>query len=554
MKTPQLLAQLRGGVQKMAKTKDTRAVIYARYSSHAQRDASIEQQVEACTAYARAGNFRVVDIYADRAVSGRTDRRADFQRMMRDAEVNRFKFVIAWKSNRMGRNMLQAMINEARLNDLGVRVLYTEEDFDDTAAGRFALRSMMNVNQFYSENMAEDIRRGLRDNAMNGKITNGQLPYGYKKGPDGKYAIDEPRAEIVREIFRRVAAGEKQRAIADDLNVRGIHTGRGKPWGRGSFQVILTNERYTGVYVYDDVRVEGGVPQIVSKELFDEVQLVLRRRKSQVRSAGDYLLTGKLFCGECKRPMVGKSGTSRNGDTYYYYACRGRLEHICTKAHARRDLLEPAVARAICDYALQDNVLQWISDSTAAYLQKKAKESPVSALKDELAQVERQIMNILHAIEEGIFTSSTKGRLEELERQKAMLEERIEAERCDLAEISRDDILRGLRLFRKGDIADRRYIARLFDTFLLAVYLYDDKIRLIFSFNGGGKPRKTIDVPVASLFAREHSCSTKPGLQTQQAGFLFFLFLLLLFGRHGCERVAGRQSVRYTEENTVPFT
>ena len=90
----------------------------------------------------------------------------------------------------------------------------------------------------------------------------------------------------------------------------------------------------------------------------------------------------------------------------------------------------------------------------------------------------------------------SKTRLEELERRKAELEERIEAERCDLAEISRDDILRGLRLFRKGDIADRRYIARLFDTFLLAVYLYDDRFRLVFSFDGTGKPKKSITVPM----------------------------------------------------------
>ena len=139
--------------------------------SHSQKDASIEQQIRECLAYARAQNIHIVASYEDRAVSGKTDRRAEFQRMMKDAEKGNFQYVIAWKSNRMGRNMLQAMMNEARLNDMGIRVLYAEEDFDDTAAGRFALRSMMNVNQFYSENMAEDIKRGLHDNAINCKIT-----------------------------------------------------------------------------------------------------------------------------------------------------------------------------------------------------------------------------------------------------------------------------------------------------------------------------------------------------------------------------------------------
>ena len=123
-------------------------IIYARYSSHAQKDASVEQQIRECMAFAKAQGIRIVEVYADRAVSGKTDRRPDFQRMMRDAEKGKFRYVIAWKSNRMGRNMLQAMMNEARLNEMGIRVLYTEEDFDNTAAGRFALRSMMNVNQF----------------------------------------------------------------------------------------------------------------------------------------------------------------------------------------------------------------------------------------------------------------------------------------------------------------------------------------------------------------------------------------------------------------------
>ena len=116
---------------------------------------------------------------------GKTDKRPSFQRMMRDAEQHKFAYVLAWKSNRIGRNMMQALVNESRLVDCGVKVFYAEEDFDDNAAGRFALRSMMNVNQFYIENMAEDVKRGLYDNAKKG-LVNGSLPLGYKRGADGK--------------------------------------------------------------------------------------------------------------------------------------------------------------------------------------------------------------------------------------------------------------------------------------------------------------------------------------------------------------------------------
>ena len=154
------------------------SVLYGRYSSHNQKDISVEQQFEKGYELAAEYGIKIIGTYADRAVSGRTDKRKDFQRMMSDAAKGKFRYVIAWKSNRMGRNMLEALINEARLQELGVRVLYVEEDFDDTAAGRFAARSMMNVNQFYSENMAEDIRRGLYDNASNCMVANGHLPYG----------------------------------------------------------------------------------------------------------------------------------------------------------------------------------------------------------------------------------------------------------------------------------------------------------------------------------------------------------------------------------------
>lgn len=244
-------------------------VIYARYSSHAQKDISIEQQVALDRELADDCGIEIIEVYADRAISGKSAaNRPDFQRMLRDATKGKFQYVIAWKSNRIGRNMVEALTNEIKLNDLGIRILYVEEDFDDTAAGRFAARSMMNVNQFYIENMAEDIIRGLNSNASNCMVTNGHLPFGYKADSNLHYAIDEPSAKIVREIFTRVSNGDKLVDIASDLNRRGIKTSRGREWGRSSFHSILANERYRGIYIYGDYRKEGGIPRIVSDELF----------------------------------------------------------------------------------------------------------------------------------------------------------------------------------------------------------------------------------------------------------------------------------------------
>ena len=465
-----------------------KGVIYARYSSHAQKDASIEQQVEECLKFAQDEGITIVETYADRAVTGKTDRRPNFQKMMKDAEKGKFQYVIAWKSNRMGRNMLEAMINDARLQEIGVRCLYTEEDFDDTAAGRFALRSMMNVNQFYSENMAEDIRRGLRDNAENCMVTNGTLPFGYRKTPELKYELDQPKDAIVREIFSRAACGEPFVDIAADLNARGIRTSRGNLWGKNSFHVLLTNERYTGTYIYGDIRVPGGIPRIVTDELFYKVQEVLKTKKNpqgRHRVNGDYNLTGKLFCGKCKSPMVGMSGTSHTNEKHYYYTCqKKRTEKACNKKNVKRDAIEEAVARAIKEYALQDDIIQWIADSTVEYFRKKEEESHIAILEDELAGAKRAAKNIMTAIEQGIITPTTKSRLLEVEERQAQLTAQIASERADIIAVNREDMIAGLEVFREGDVTDKRFQAKLFDTFLVAVYLYDDDMKIVFSFSG----------------------------------------------------------------------
>ena len=479
---------------------DQPGVIYARYSSHNQKDLSIEQQIEKCQELAREFGIHIMDVYEDRAVSGRTDKRPGFQQMMRDAASLRFKYVVAWKSNRIGRNMMEALINEARLQELGIRILYVEEDFDDTAAGRFAARSMMNVNQFYSENLAEDVRRGLYDNARNCMVANGHLPYGYKADETLHYAIDEPRAEIVREIFTRVASGEPFVDIFDSLNARGITTSFGQPWKRTSLNNIITNERYRGIYLYGDVRIEGGIPRIVSDELFYKVQEVLKVKKNprgRHRVNGDYLLTGKLFCGHCGNPMTGYSGTSRDGVLHYYYVCQQRrLEKTCKKKNVRRDEIELLIAKAIVDNALQDDTIEWIADQTVAYNERKEAESRIGMLEEQLATAKRGIKNILAAIEQGIITPSTRERLQELETEQSQIEGKIAAARADIITVSREDIISGLSMFKGGDLYDKKYQARLFDTFLIAVYLFDDRMKIEFSFTGS---KHTVMIPLGEL-------------------------------------------------------
>lgn len=463
------------------------AVIYARYSSHNQREASIEQQVKQCQEFADRSRLQVVEVYADRAVSGRTDQRPNFQRMLRDAEKKKFKYVIAWKSNRIGRDMLQAMINETRLEEYGVRCLYTEEDFDDTAAGRFALRNMMNVNQFYVENMAEDVMRGMMDNAKK-CMTNGPLPLGYKRADDGRYEIVPEEAEIVKEIFERYHAGDLLVDIINDLNRRGIKTKTGSSWNKNSFRVMFTNEKYIGVYKYAGVRIEDGVPPIIGKELFYAVQNRLHTKKNprgRHRETSDYLLTGKLICGYCGGYMVGMSGTSDNSNKYYYYNCQTRRQQkTCDKKAVRQDWIEQKVAEVVKINVMQDEVIDWLVEGYDRFLQMRRKESLLSVSETELEGVNKAIKNLMKAIEQGIITESTRERLVELEDERRRLEMIITVERAALVDVPRERVEFWMRSFKDGDVRDKKYQAKLIYSFVQAVYLYNNKILIVCNYTG----------------------------------------------------------------------
>lgn len=460
-------------------------VIYARYSSHNQKDISIEQQTDLCQALANDSGITIIDTYADRAVSGKSDKRPEFQRMMTDAAKGKFQYVIAWKSSRIGRNMLEAMVNECRLQDAGVRIIYCEEDFDDTAAGRFAKRSMMNVNQFYIENLAEDTIRGMNSNAEN-CLANGPAPFGYKTDEQLHYVIDSPKDDVVREIFERIARGDKMVDIYTDLNNRGIKTAKGNDWGRSSFQTLLKNEKYRGVYIFNNIRVEGGMPRIVSDELFYKVQEVLKTKKNaqgRHRVNGDYLLTGKLFCGKCGSYMVGMSGTARNGQSHYYYTCRHKKDKGCTKKNVQRDYIELKVAEAIKEYIIRDDVIEWIADIIENYQKEYIENSDYNILQDRLKDIEGSLKNIMNAIEKGIFNSTTNDRILELEAQKRDVLNKSAAIKSECLDVPRERVIAWMDSFKNEDIYNKKSQMKLFNSFLKAVYLYDDKLKIVFSMS-----------------------------------------------------------------------
>ena len=339
-------------------------VIYARFSSHSQTEQSIEGQLKVCYEYARQYGHVVIGEYIDRAQSGTTDNRSDFQRMIEDSEKHAFQGVLVYQLDRFARNRYDSAINKAKLKKNGVRVLSAKENITDDASGILVEGVLESMAEYYSVELAQKITRGMQINAQK-CLSNGSNPgLGYKVNKDRTFSVDEEEAQIVREIFERYAAGDIVADIIRDLNARQYRTSRGKEFNKNSINRILHNRRYIGYYIYKGEETAGGMPRIIDDALFERVQAILEaNKKAPGRTKGkmEYLLTTKLFCGHCKEPMTGYGGTSKTGTRYHYYKCNGSKKGACKKTPVHKEQIEEAVIQT-CLNLFTDERIKFIAD------------------------------------------------------------------------------------------------------------------------------------------------------------------------------------------------
>ena len=487
------------------------AVIYARYSSSGQREESIEGQIRECREFAGRNGLTVVGEYVDKALTGRTDKRPDFQRMLRDSERGIFKAVICWKMDRFARNRYDSAMYKYKLKKNGVRIFYAKESIPDGPEGIILESVMEGYAEYYSENLSQNIRRGYYDSAMELK-TLGRKVLGLRKGPDGRFEIDPATAPVVRRIFEEYAAGEKAKDIINRLNEEGYRTVKGGLFNKNSIRRILQNEKYIGVYEYKDIRVEDGIPAIITRELFDKCQTMLQRhhRAPAAKRDTSFLLTSKIFCGHCGEPMTGDGGTGKSGKVYYYYTCNGRRQHKCKKDRVSKDWIEQVVIEQLVTLVHSDAFINEVADRCMKYQEKEKDDSALRALETRQRENEKAINNMLAAIEAGIITPSTKTRLTELEVERARIEKGIARQLISDPSLDRDQVIYFLERFRDGDITDESYRVFLVDTFLNSVYLYDNN-KLILLLNYTGENSKvTLELVESAIDAKLKSSGFAP--------------------------------------------
>ena len=459
------------------------AVAYARYSSAGQRDVSIEQQLADIRAFAAREGYTIVHEYADHARSGFKDvtARAAFQSMIAAAEKGSYDTIIAWKVDRFGRNREDSAIYKGKLRRFGVRVLYAMEPIPEGSAGVLLEGMLEATAEWYSRQLSENVTRGMTDNAHR-CLYNGTRILGYTRGPDGRYAIQPEEAAIVRNIFDLYRSGWSSARICRQLNDQGLRTSHGKNFAPEGLMRILTNERYTGVYIWGSIRVPDGMPAIIDRSTWEEAQRMKKKTARHVeQGAVDFLLTGRAFCGLCGAAMIGDSGTGKSGTRHYYYSCQAhKARKGCSKKSVSKDFLEAAVVDFILDRVLADEQIEKTADAVMVLQQEELKHSPLAAMEAEQAKILKQIENINNAIAAGIWNSSTSAMLKKLEDQAEDLRVSVETLRYSQAQLlDRDRVIFFLKRFTKGDRQDPLLRRHVIETFVNSVYVYDDHLKLV---------------------------------------------------------------------------
>ncbi len=478
----------------------TNAVVYARYSSHNQTEQSIEGQLAAAKAYADAKGYTIVQEYCDRAVSGRTDNREAFQRMLADCAKHQFEVIIVWKVDRFGRNRQETAFHKHHCKRHGVRVEYVAETLPDGPEGIILESVLEGLAEYYSVQLSQNVRRGMLESAKKRQVLCGCLPFGYRIGEDRKYELDPKTAPFAREVFEKYLQGESLNEITLWLNDMGLRTPKGNKFGKNYVHRMLTNERYAGVYIFKDIiRDEGGMPAIVDRGTFDMIQTSLKNRKKPAGSYGlnEYMLSGKLYCGKCGAQMVGESGIGRNDTKYTYYTClKRKKDHACDKKNVSAEWLEKTVLDEIIPFILDDDVIEFIAMKTYEfYLEDRKKFEQDSSVAGQIADVERSIKNLTKAIAAGVLSDEIINQINELEERKTALLA-IEAERQLEASftLTEAQIRVFLKQFKELDYSDRKCQQKLIDVFVNAIYLYDDHIKVIFNYNEG-----SVSIPLKDL-------------------------------------------------------
>ncbi|EMU52826.1 recombinase family protein [Clostridium butyricum] len=505
-------------------------VAYARYSSDNQREESIDAQIRAINEFASRNNIIISKLYIDEARSATTDNRPNFLEMINDSSLQTFNVVIVHKLDRFARNRYDSAFYKKELKKNNVKVLSVLENLDDTPESVILESVLEGMAEYYSKNLSREVMKGMKETAIQCKHNGGTPPLGYDVLPDKTYTINPEEAKAVQLIFSMYLAGYGYGEIINELDNNCYKTKLGQRFKKTSLYSILNNEKYTGIYIFNKsskknedgkrnshtykseeeiIKIENGIPVIISKEDFIKAQGIMaknKRTKASYRANETYILSGLVKCGCCGFSMVGNvSYSGRNKLKYVTYRCNNRMNNkkACINKGIRREYIEEFVLQQLEEKIFNNGAISYIVKQLNEHHNKQH-----SSLQDDLKHCELQISktdneinNIMKLVMQGFSNPTLINTLTELEQKKETLKIKLlELQQKQKISnlITEEDIKKILSVYKQY-IHDRNYveIKNFISQYVKEVIISEDYINVVFTLPlvvatyGGGEAYRT---------------------------------------------------------------
>ena len=425
---------------------------------------SLDAQKERLEAYCKSqygDDWVLHKLYRD-TESGTHMNRPGLEEMLFDASNKAFTVLLVFRVDRLSRKVreLAQMVDELTKN--GVTLKSITEPFDTaSAAGKMMLQMLGVFAEFEHATIVERTKVGMEKKAKGGDWVGGQVPYGYRLEPEKGLVVNEDEALIVRKVFKMYAFGrEGTQTIVRKLNDAGYRKRSGNKWEKHALLHILRNPLYVGKLRWREVVYEGNHEAIVSNNLFENAQQVLKERAEELNgrlwhNGDERLLSGIIKCVKCRGHMVGVS-TRKNGRKIPYYICSKRWKtHDCDQDYVRADLLEAAIVQDVKGMFRDEQFMAriWAEANKRLDAEKPDVEKEIEKVDGQMDRARKAIDRYFRAFETGTLKAATCG--EKVEELKARLAD-LEAERAQL-----ESRRKSLDL----PTMDRKMLARLVDEF-----------------------------------------------------------------------------------------
>ncbi|MGY3751795.1 MULTISPECIES: cassette chromosome recombinase CcrB [Staphylococcus] len=421
---------------------------YIRVSTERQVEGySIEGQITQIEQYCQFNGYELVDIYADRGISGKSMNRPELQRMLNDAKNGKLDCVMVYKTNRLARNTSDLLTIVEELHRQNVEFFSLSERMEvKNSTGKLMLQILASFSEFERNTILENIYTGQHQRALEGYYQ-GNLPLGYNNIPDNKkeLMINQHEANIVKYIFESYAKGHGYRKIANALNHKGYVTKKGNPFSISAVTYILSNPFYIGKIQFakykdwNDKRrkglndkpviAEGKHAPIIGKDLWDKVQARKKQvsEKPQVHGKGTNLLTGIIRCPQCGAPMAASNTTNTLKDgtkkRIRYYSCsnfRNKGSKVCSANSVRAEVIEKYVMDQILEIVKSDKVLKQVVErvNQDSQIDIAALNHDIAYKQQQFDEINTKLKNLIQTIEDNPdLTSALKPTIHQYETQ-----------------------------------------------------------------------------------------------------------------------------------------